>query len=120
MDDELEFSGIGISPKVFETVVRKAAEDVEGVATVGVPSQSTATLFSLLSSSRPVQLPSVGVRPDEESAKLAVHVTAFFGYPFLKLAEDVRSSVATAVEGLIGTPVKSVDVFIDAIVFPKE
>ena len=51
MDDELEFSGIGISPKVFETVVRKAAEDVEGVATVGVPSQSTATLFSLLSSS---------------------------------------------------------------------
>jgi uncharacterized alkaline shock family protein YloU len=44
----------------------------------------------------------------------------FFGYPFTKLAEDVRTAVAEAVDAQVGVQVGAVNVCIDELVFPKE
>ena len=51
---------------------------------------------------------------------ITVRLTVFFGYPFKKLAEQVRTVVAKAIDGQVGVPVSSVDVCIDSLVFPKE
>ncbi|MEE8716128.1 MAG: Asp23/Gls24 family envelope stress response protein [Coriobacteriales bacterium] len=120
MDEELCFSGLSISPRVFETLVTKAAQGVEGVAFVGVPT-STNALFQFLSGEAgQSQAPAVGVRSDGERVQVAVRVTAFFGYPFVDLADRIRAAVAEQVLTLTGIEVASVDVFIDEIVFPKE
>ncbi|MBM6999573.1 Asp23/Gls24 family envelope stress response protein [bacterium] len=121
MGDELEFSGLSIAPKVFETMVTKAAEGVEGVASVGVPNPGTSPLFSLLGGTdQQAQPPAVGVRAAGDGVQVAVRLTAFFGYPFVTLAQDVREAVAQTIQSLTSIDVVSVDVFIDALVFPKE
>lgn len=120
METEIEFGELSVSARVFDSIVRIAAEKVEGVACVGVPSDAGSLLTSFFSVGDSRPLPSVGVRNGEDGLEVAVRLTAFFGYPFLALADSVRSSVATSVEGLVGVDVSSVDVFIDALVFPKE
>lgn len=123
MGEELTFSGVSIAPKVFDTVVRMAAEKVEGVACVGAPYDAiNSTLASLLTPSgrTHAQSPAVGVREEADGVAVAVHVSVFFGYPFLKLADAVREAVASAVSGLIGVDAARVDVFVDAVVFAKE
>ncbi len=120
MDTEIELEGLSISTRVFDSVVRIAAEKVDGVAYVGIPAGVNSMLTSFLSEKRPLQVPAVGVRRVDGELQVAVHVTAFFGYPFRALADDVRAAVSEAVSGLVGIDVSSVDVFIDALVFPKE
>lgn len=121
MGDELEFDGLSIAPKVFDTMVIKAAQDIEGVACVGVPTSGTSSFFSFLSGSAPQSnVPPVGIKRVGDGVAIAVHVTAFFGYQFIELAQAIRRSVAEIVQTLTGVDVVSVDVFIDALVFPKE
>ena len=123
MSEELTFSGVTIAPKVFDTVVRRAAEQVEGVACVGAPNDvANSRLASLLgAAAHPgASMPAVGVRTAAGGVAVAVHVSVFFGYPFLKLADAVREAVASSVAGLVGVDAVSVDVFIDAVVFAKE
>lgn len=120
MEEELSFSGLCISPRVFETVVTKAVEGIEGIACVGVPTQAS-TLFQLLTGALPQpQLQPVVSRAQGSKVEITVHVTAFFGYPFVELADTIRSTVAEQVETLTGIDVAAVNVCIDAIVFPKE
>lgn len=120
MDSEIELEGLSVSERVFDSIVRIAAEKVEGVAFVGIPSGVNSMLASFLSEKRPLQMPAVGVRNVDGELQVAVHVTAFFGYPFKALADDVRAAVSAAVSGIVGIEASSVDVFIDALVFPKE
>lgn len=49
-----------------------------------------------------------------------MHLAVFYGYPFTKLAADVREAIAAAVTEQIGVEVDGVDVCIDSLVFPKE
>ena len=49
-----------------------------------------------------------------------MRLVVFFGYPFTKLAAEVRSAVANAVDAQIGVRVSSIDVCIDELIFPKE
>ena len=51
---------------------------------------------------------------------VSVRLSVFYGYPFTKLAEEVRSAVATAVNSQMGVEVGAVNVCIDNLVFPKE
>ena len=96
---ELFISGIGISRNVVATIVSRAVERVEGVASVG-DKDIASSLVSVFT----------------KNSNLAV----FYGYPFTKLAEDVRTSVAEAIRGQVGYEVGNIDVCIDSLVFPKE
>lgn len=118
-ESELYVSGIGISKNVVSTVVSLAARRVAGVASVG-GNDIASSLISVFTSrslapSRPWSPPS-----RTTGLKLVVHVAAFYGYPFTKLAADVREAVADAVTEQIGVEVAAIDVYIDSLVFPKE
>lgn len=119
MDSELVISGIGVARSVVSTIVAMAAEHVEGVASVG----ENAIASGLISvfTARPVSNePAVESFVEDDKLMLTIRLSVFYGYPFTKLAADVRSAVASAVSSQMGVEVGRVDVCIDNLVFPKE
>lgn len=119
MGEELRIGDLVVAPDVMDTIVRIAAEKVEGVASVGVPTDLS-SVISFFSAKKPLTTPAIGVRSEDGDVRVAVHVTALFGFGFQTLAQDVRASVAADLRSQLGIEVGSVDVFIDALVFPKE
>ena len=119
MSQEIFIDGIGISPDVLTAVVSRFAEEVEGVASVGVKDLAT-NLVSMLSTRAPSAAPALEARVEGNKLVLTVHVVVFFGYPFKKLAEAVRAACVKAIDGQVGVGVCAVDVCIDGLVFPKE
>ena len=106
MSNELRIAGMGVSKNVVTTIVSAAAEKVEGVASVyGKDIATNAVECSVV---------------DGDPIAITVRLVVFFGYPFTKLAEEVRAAVAEAVDAQIGVRVLSIDVCIDELVFPKE
>ena len=118
-ETELYVSGIGISRNVVSTIVSLAARRVAGVASVG-GNDIASSLISVFTSRSLAPELAVESSVEDDALKLVVHVAAFYGYPFKKLAEDVRTAVADAVSEQIGVEVAAVDVYIDSLFFPKE
>lgn len=116
---EIKIDGIGISTNVLTAIVARAVEGIEGIASVGVKDFTT-NLVSMLSSKSASVLPSVEAEVEDDKLHITVRVCVFFGYPFKKLAQQVREAVATAIDAQVGVEVSSVDVCIDGLVFPKE
>lgn len=118
-DTELFIAGIGIAKNVISTVVRLSAEKVAGVASVG-GNDITSSLVSVLT--RHTLPPERAVESCVEDGKfhVTVHLAAFYGYPFTKLAAAVRTAVAKGINEQIGVEVGAVDICIDSLVFPKE
>lgn len=121
MDEELKFAGLMVAPEVVETIVKLSASKVEGVACVGLPTDLN-NMFSFLSPRKlsATSTPAVSVKVDGEALQIALHLTVFFGYPFVTLADEVRKAVKVGVSSQVGAEVSGIDVFIDALVFPKE
>lgn len=118
--NEIVLSGISISKNVVSTIVALAAQRVEGVASVG-GNDITSNLISVFTRKQASPEESVTSEVTEDDRlKVCVHLAVFYGYPFTRLAGEVRSAVATAVQEQIGVDVASVDVCIDSLVFPKE
>ncbi len=119
MEGELVIAGIGVSRNVVSTIVSTAAERVEGVASVG----ENAIASGLISvfTAKPINAePAVESSVVDDKLKVSIRLSVFYGYPFTKLAADVRSAVAAAVNSQMGVEVGSVDICIDNLVFPKE
>ena len=114
-ESELYVSGIGISKNVVSTVVSLAARRVAGVASVG-GNDIASSLISVFTSRSLAPEQAVESSVEDDRLKLVVHIAAFYGYPFTKLAADVREAVAEQ----IGVEVAAIDVYIDSLVFPKE
>ncbi|OUP10165.1 Asp23/Gls24 family envelope stress response protein [Collinsella sp. An2] len=119
MSQEIFIDGIGISPDVLTAVVSRFAEEVEGVASVGVKDLAT-NLVSMFSTHAPSAAPAVEARVEGNKLVLTVHVVVFFGYPFKKLAEVIREAVLRGIDAQVGVEVERIDVCIDGLVFPKE
>jgi uncharacterized alkaline shock family protein YloU len=119
MSNELTISGITISSGVIATIVTMAAEKVEGVAYVDGHNVAT-SIRSLLTSKPTVTEKAVSAEVVDDKLDITVSLAVFFGYPFTKLAEDVRTAVAEAVDAQVGVQVGAVNVCIDELVFPKE
>lgn len=116
---ELNVSGIGISKSVVSTIVGLAAKRVEGVASVG-GNDIASSLISVFTSRTVAPEAAVESYVEGDELHVVVHLAVFYGYPFTKLAADVREAVASAVNEQIGVGVAAVDVCIDSLVFPKE
>lgn len=111
MADELRLQGIGVAPGVLETIVRLAAEGVEGVAKV-----ETTGLAGLVHSGSKA----LAVAVDEASAmSVSLHVTLRYGDPLHEVAERVQTAVAEALSSQTGQPVTAVDVYVDGVVFEQ-
>jgi len=116
---ELFISGIGISRSVLATIVTIASERVEGVARVG-GNDTASNLVSVFTSRNMTPEAAVESYAEDGDLRVVVHLAVFYGYPFTKLAADVRQAVATAIHEQVGVEVAAVDVCIDSLVFPKE
>ena len=118
-ESELSVSGIGISKSVVSTIVSLAAKRVPGVAFVG-GNDIASSLISVFTSRTVSPDAAVESFVEEDALHVVVHLAVFYGYPFTKLAADVREAVAQAVTEQIGVDAAAVDVCIDSLVFPKE
>ena len=118
-DTELHIAGISIAKNVVSVVVRRSAEKVEGVARVG-GNDIASNLVSVFTSRSLSPERSVESFVENDKLHITIHLAVFYGYPFTKLAADVRSAVAAAVNSQMGVDVSSVDICIDNLVFPKE
>lgn len=119
MSQEITIDGISIAPEVLATIVSRSVEEVEGIASVGVKDLAT-SLVSMFSARTSQATEDVEAHVVDNKLQLTVHLVVFFGYPFKKLAEAVRSAVVAAIDAQVGVSVESVDVCIDGLVFPKE
>ncbi len=118
-DTELFVSGIGISKSVVSTIVSLAAKKVDGVASVG-GNDIASSLISVFTSRSVAPDAAVESSVENDALHVVIHLAVFYGYPFTKLAADVREAVAQAITDQIGVGVDAVDVCIDSLVFPKE
>ena len=99
--------------------MRRSGRRVAGVASVG-GNDIASSLISVFTSRSLAPEQAVESSVEDDRLKLVVHIAAFYGYPFTKLAADVREAVADAVTEQIGVEVAAIDVYIDSLVFPKE
>lgn len=120
MDNEIVISGITISKDVIATVVALAAEKVDGVASVGDHNLTSSLISMFTAAPGAADARSVDADVVDDRLQITVRLAVFFGYPFTKLAEDVRAAIAQAINEQVGVEVASVDVCIDDLVFPKE
>jgi uncharacterized alkaline shock family protein YloU len=119
MDSELSIAGINVSKDVVATIVSMAAERVVGVASVG-ENAITSSLISVFGGKTNSNEPVVESRVEDNRLALSLRLSVFYGYPFTKLAQEVRQAVAEAVSSQMGVECSRVDVFIDNLVFPRE
>ncbi|MBR3225250.1 MAG: Asp23/Gls24 family envelope stress response protein [Atopobiaceae bacterium] len=119
MESELVISGIGVSRDVVAAIVSMAAERVEGVASVG-ENAIASSLISVFTAKPVSNEPAVESEVEDNKLNVTVRLSVFYGYPFTKLAEDVREAIAASVSSQMGFSVGCVNVCIDNLVFPKE
>ena len=111
---DLNIDGMAIAPGVVETIVSIAANEVDGVASVG-PS-ATSGLRAMFASKPSTQGIDIAV-DDEEKLCVSVRIDVYYGHVLPELAAQVRMAVADAVASQVGIQVASVDVYIDDIQF---
>lgn len=119
-DSELRIAGIGISKEVVSAIVSRAAGSVAGVASVGGNDTIASNLINVFTNKSIAPSQVVESIVENDALHIGVHLAVFYGYPFTKLAAEVRGVVATAVNEQIGVSISAVDIYIDSLVFPKE
>ena len=119
-DNELRIAGIGISKEVVSAIVSRAAGSVAGVASVGGNDTIASNLINVFTNKSIAPSQAVESVVENDALHIGVHLAVFYGYPFTKLAAEVRGVVATAVNEQIGVSISAVDIYIDSLVFPKE
>lgn len=118
-ESELIIQGMGLSHAVVSSLVSMAAQRVAGVASVG-GNDITSNLISVITRRTVDPGDAVACEVVNDELAVTVHLAVFYGYPFKKLAGEVREAVAQAVSDQIGVTCASVNVCIDSLVFPKE
>lgn len=120
MSSELRIAGMGVSHNVIATVVTAAVEKVEGIASIYGQDIASGLIAMLTSRPQPNATAVECEVAADDSLHITVHLVAFFGYPFTKLAAQVREAIAVAIDSQIGVPISKIDVCIDELIFPKE
>lgn len=114
MTKNMNVNGMSLAPGVVETIVSIAANEVEGVASVG--SYAAGGIRAKLTAKPATS--GIEVAANEEG-KLAVtiHVEVYHGQVLPDLAARLRQAVADALLVQVGLEVASVDIFVDGIQF---
>ena len=113
---ELNLDGMALAPGVVETIVSIAANEVDGVASVG-PSTASG-LRSVFAGKPSTQGIEVSVDEDDKLV-VSVRIDVYHGYVLPDLAANLRTAIADAVASQVGVSVASVDVYIDGIQFAR-
>lgn len=113
---ELNLDGMALAPGVVETIVSIAANEVDGVASVGPSSASG--LRSVFAGRPSTQGIEIAVDEDDK-LQISIRVDVYYGYVLPDLAAGIRKAIFDAVASQVGVPVGSVDVYIDGIQFAR-
>ncbi len=120
MSNELRIAGMGVSKNVISQIVGNAVQKVEGVAAIYGQDIASGLIAMLTSKPQPTTNAVEAEVVEGDTLSITVRLAVFFGYPFTKLAEDVRAAIAEAIASEVGVNVSNIDVCIDELVFPKE
>jgi uncharacterized alkaline shock family protein YloU len=113
MSTEMHFEGLDVAPGVLETIVTLAATDVDGVACVDC--SGLVGLMQKAGRTKPIEVSLA----DDGGFAVTIHMSVGYGRPLRAIAADVQRAVADALQSQTGHTASTVDVFIDAIVFPE-
>ncbi|MCL1797731.1 MAG: Asp23/Gls24 family envelope stress response protein [Eggerthellaceae bacterium] len=116
MANDFSIDGMALAPGVVETIVAIAAQEVDGVASVG--STGVGSLTSMFKTKSAAQGVEVEVTEDSK-LQIAVRIDVMYGYSLPDVAAQIRNSVAEAVVSQVGLSASRVDVYIDGIQFNK-
>ena len=114
MSNELSVEGMSIAPGVVETIISIAANEVDGVASVG--SFATSSIRSMLAAKPSAAGIEVDV-DDDGRLRITIHVEVYYGYVLPELAAALRGAIAESLATQAGVDVSAVDVYIDGIQF---
>ncbi len=110
-----ESGNIKISEEVISIISSISAQEVEGIASLGMPGGGLSEILSKKS-------PSKGVRVEivDGEAVIDVHITIKFGTKIRELSLSIQEHVKNAVETMAGLTVRSVNVYVDSIEIVKK
>ncbi len=114
MSDELSINGMSLASGVIETIISIAANDVKGVASIGI--QANGGIFPKIGS-KPQAIGIEIEKTEDDRLLVSLHVEVYYGTPLIEIADEIRSAVADALRTQVGVEVAAVDVYIDAIHF---
>lgn len=112
--NDLNIDGMALAPGVVETIISIAANDVDGVASVG--SSGSSGLRQMFTAKPVTQGIEIDVT-ENDKLRITIRIDVYYGYSLPDIATAIRSSIADAVTSQIGIPVESVDVYVDGIQF---
>ncbi len=115
-ESESAYGSIHISEEAVATIVRMAADQVEGIA--HAPLSMASGFTEKLGKKNPAK--GVKVELTEQDVKIALYIYVDYGVKIPKLAMDLQKEVRQAVQMMTGLSVKEVNIYVQGISFEKE
>ena len=115
-ETETAYGSIHISEEAVATIVRMAADRVEGIA--HAPLSMASGFTEKLGKKNPAK--GVKVELSEQEVKIALYIYVDYGVKIPKLAMELQKEVRQAVQLMTGLSVKEVNIFVQGISFEKE
>lgn len=115
-ETETAYGSIHISEEAVATIVRMAADQVEGIA--HAPLSMASGFTEKLGKKNPAK--GVKVELSEQDVKIALYIYVDYGVKIPKLAMELQKEVRQAVQMMTGLSVKEVNIYVQGISFEKE
>ena len=115
-ETETAYGSIHISEEAVATIVRMAADQVEGIA--HAPHSMASGFTEKLGKKNPAK--GVKVELEENSAKIALYIYVDYGVKIPKLAMELQKEIRQSVQMMTGLQVKEVNIYVQGISFEKE
>ena len=115
-ETETAYGSIHISEEAVATIVRMAADRVEGIA--HAPLSMASGFTEKLGKKNPAK--GVKVELSEQEVKIALYIYVDYGVKIPKLAMELQKEVRQAVQLMTGLSVKEVNIYVQGISFEKE
>lgn len=115
-ESETAYGSIHISEEAVATIVRMAADQVEGIA--HAPLSMASGFTEKLGKKNPAK--GVKVELTEQDVRIALYIYVDYGVKIPKLAMELQKEVRQAVQMMTGLSVKEVNIYVQGISFEKE
>jgi len=115
-ETETAYGSIHISEEAVATIVRMAADRIEGIA--HAPLSMASGFTEKLGKKNPAK--GVKVELAEQDVQIALYIYVDYGVKIPKLAMELQKEVRQAVEMMTGLSVKEVNIYVQGISFEKE
>ena len=115
-EKETAYGMIHISEEAVATIVRMAADRVEGIA--HAPLSMASGFTEKLGKKNPAK--GVKVELTEHEVKISLYIYVTYGVKIPKLAMELQKEIRQMVQLMTGLSVKEVNIFVQGISFEKE